>query len=337
MNYYEPFNMNRFIDTLSNNKSLSKDQLDKLMLKTMKNPEFMDHLFPTGKDAPADGLTEKMYSLLVKKKVLKSICRVIESEGPKTFNRSIATWLYSIATVAITLQEDRWNEYRKRYGNLDPKRDMAMASDARQDRETLEEYDKITIYLVKLIRKMEKRNIKKLIKEANVPDGLAECVVVTVPDHKYINNFRVGFYLNQVLLSTYRYVDEHKFDTKYVNWKEFFKILFGENNVIEAATFILLEGVHRIDNYGRDVEHTFNDLTMFALKELEKAPETLKNQMIELYVKRISRMFANKTFDLRANLLDIDPNQFPKLVETVGHYAKQIAEIVNKGLKPKSE
>ena len=142
----------------------------------------------------------------------------------------------------------------------------------------------------------------------------------------------MGFYLNQVLLSIYRFVDDHHYDTSKIDWKEFFRILFGDKNVIEAATFILLEGVHRIDEYGDEVNDTFNQLTMFALKELEIAPEGLKTQMLDLYVKRISRMFANRTFDLRANLLDIDPMRFPNLAKTVDHYASQISEIVNRGI-----
>ena len=165
---------------------------------------------------------------------------------------------------------------------------------------------------------------------ANVPEALAECTMVVVPESKYITNFRVGFYLNQVLICLYRYVDEKDMDTSRVNWREFFTALFGERNVIEAATFILLEGVHRISDYGDAVDETFNQLTMFALKELEVAPENLKTQMLDLYVKRIGKMFANKTFDLRANLLDIDPDRFPKLVKTIAHYASQIAEIINK-------
>ena len=330
--FREPFSMDDFVSFLQNHREFSKEKMDRIMLRTMRNPDFMEHLFPTGKDTQADGLSEKMYALLIKKRIMKSICRVLEMEGPKTFNRSIATWLYSVATVAITTQEKRWKEYKEMYGDLNPRKEMARASDARMARENLEEYDAVCVSLVKLIRKIDKRDIKQMVIRANVPEGLAECVVVTVPEIKYVTNFRVGFYLNQVLLSIYRFVDDHHYNTSKIDWKEFFRILFGDKNVIEAATFILLEGVHRIDEYGDEVSDTFNQLTMFALKELEIAPEGLKTQMLDLYVKRISRMFANRTFDLRANLLDIDPMRFPNLAKTVDHYASQISEIVNRGI-----
>ena len=270
----EMFDMKDFVSFLKCQKDYSKDQIDRIMLRTMRNPEFMDHLFPTGKDVPADGLTEEMYALLIKKRILKSICRILEDEGPRTFNRSIATWLYSVLSVAMNTQEKRWEAFRHEYEDFNPRKEV-------------------------------------------------------VPETKYVTNFRVGFYLNTVLISIYRFVDDHHFDTSEVNWKRFFKILFGEKNVIEAANFILLEGVHRIDDYGAEVSDTFNQLTMFALKELENAPEMLKSQMLDLYVKRISKMFANRTFDLRANLLDIDPDRFPELVKTVSHYASQIREIIN--------
>lgn len=335
--FREPFDMEDFVRFLENQRSYDKSELDSILLRTMRNENFVEHLFPTGKDKPADGLTEKMYMLLVKKRVLKSICRVLEEHDPRSFSRSIATWLYSVITVAASLQEKRWTEYKKEYSDVNPRKDLVGASDARRDKETLNEYDAILYSLTKLIRKIVRRDVKNMVLRANVPESLAEQVLVGVPDKEYVSNFRVGFYLNQVLLSLYRFVDDHHYDTRDVNWREFFKILFGEKNVVEAANFILLEGVHRIDDYGKDVEKTFNNITMFALKELEKAPETLKTQMLDLYVKRISKMFANKTFDLRANLLDLSPELFPKLVAAVKQYAPQISEIVYKGLKPSND
>ncbi len=325
----EMFDMKDFVSFLKCQKDYSKDQIDRIMLRTMRNPEFMDHLFPTGKDVPADGLTEEMYALLIKKRILKSICRILEDEGPRTFNRSIATWLYSVLSVAMNTQEKRWEAFRHEYKDFNPRKEVGRASDARRDKEALEDYDRTLVNFANLVVKINKSEIRELIEYANIPKGMAECVIVNVPETKYVTNFRVGFYLNTVLISIYRFVDDHHFDTSEVNWKRFFKILFGEKNVIEAANFILLEGVHRIDDYGAEVSDTFNQLTMFALKELENAPEMLKSQMLDLYVKRISKMFANRTFDLRANLLDIDPDRFPELVKTVSHYASQIREIIN--------
>lgn len=44
--------MKDFVSFLKCQKDHSKDQIDRIMLRTMRNPEFMEHLFPTGKDVP---------------------------------------------------------------------------------------------------------------------------------------------------------------------------------------------------------------------------------------------------------------------------------------------
>lgn len=48
----EMFDMKDFVSFLKCQKDHSKDQIDRIMLRTMRNPEFMEHLFPTGKDVP---------------------------------------------------------------------------------------------------------------------------------------------------------------------------------------------------------------------------------------------------------------------------------------------
>jgi hypothetical protein len=104
---------------------------------------------------------------------------------------------------------------------------------------------------------------------------------------------------------------------------------------VDVATFVLLEGVHRIDKYrnSEDVRECWDSLTTFALKELNDSPEQVRQQMIELYIKRIDRMFSNKAFDLRVNLTDLDEDSFPKLVKTVDKYADKIVSILSRGSK----
>ena len=75
----------------------------------------------------------------------------------------------------------------------------------------------------------------------------------------------------------------------------------------------------------------WDSLTTFALKELNDAPDQIRNQMIELYIKRIDKMFSSKSYDLRVNLLKIDDFSFPKLVDTIDKYADKITAIVSRG------
>ena len=50
--FREPFSMDDFVSFLQNHREFPKDRMDRIMLRTMRNPDFMEHLFPTGKDTP---------------------------------------------------------------------------------------------------------------------------------------------------------------------------------------------------------------------------------------------------------------------------------------------
>ena len=58
--------------------------------------------------------------------------------------------------------------------------------------------------------------------------------------------------------------------------------------------------------------------------------------MLELYIKRLDKMFSNKSFDLRTNLLDVQKMIWPNLWKTVQKYATKLGEIrIQKNLKLK--
>ena len=52
--------------------------------------------------------------------------------------------------------------------------------------------------------------------------------------------------------------------------------------------------------------------------------------MVELYIKRIDKMFANGSFDLRANLLTLSKELFPSLTKIVDRYSDKIQAIVER-------
>ncbi len=323
----ESVNMDDLYAVLTD-KSVPDNRLEKILQETIKNPDFIEHIFPIENGKTADGLSEKMYSAFIKKRVMKAIRKVLVYEDPESFSRSIGAWLYSVMVVAIEVHNTRTEEYEKKFGNVS-KSEVSKCAEANEEKIALEKYNKVINKLSVEIGQIVRKEAKKMATKTGIPKEMARVVLLNVPDVERVNSYRVAGYLDRVLTAMYKYIDAKKLDTSDVNWKEFFIELFGEKNLVEVATFILLEGVHREDAYGTEVSDTFTNLTMFALKVLEKAPEMTKNQMIELYTKRIGTMFANKTFDLRANLLDLDEDKFPTLCEAVSHYADKIREIVN--------
>ena len=69
------------------------------------------------------------------------------------------------------------------------------------------------------------------------------------------------------------------------------------------------------------------------MTELDKAPDNVRRQMIELYVKRIDRIFRNGSGPrLRVDLLSV-PAAFQNLAETVSHYTDRIARITRASAK----
>ena len=71
-----------------------------------------------------------------------------------------------------------------------------------------------------------------------------------------------------------------------------------------------------------------NALTRFALKALNQAPASIRDQMIELYLKRLNKMLKDHHIDLRVDLRTIDSFRFENLWETVKKYKSKFDDIL---------
>jgi hypothetical protein len=115
------------------------------------------------------------------------------------------------------------------------------------------------------------------------------------------------------------------------SYSELFTYLFGEDKLCDVAMFVLLEGVHRLNKYNNpDIRKVWDSITDWALHQLESSPEILRNQMIELYIKKVSKMFENDSYDLRCDLLKLSKDLFPNLVASIDKYRTKIKEITKK-------
>ena len=295
--------------------------------------DFMQYLFDPAKNENTESEIVALYQAVTQPTVIKAMYETIQDTGYSEYDRSVATFINSICNQAILYNNEILEDAasKKRSGDL-TNREYTQFS------EKCEKYNGYIAELLKCSRKIVKPIAKDLCAETGIPRYVCTIALRSAPETKYIKTYKVPYYLSNILNNIYSEVDKMGDFSENVNWRPFFKTVFGKDNVIEAATFILLEGVHRIDKYenSKDVHACWDSLTSFALKELNDSPDQLRNQMIEIYIKRISKMFANHAFDLRVDLLNIDKNTFPKLASSVSNYADKIQSIIN-GSKPKDE
>lgn len=320
--------LDEIIEILQNFKRLSRKKRRKFFTTLLFDKQFIKWLFQPEKTANLTQIVEDMYKELSKPVAMESLISVIDYEGYSEFNRSHATFFTTICNLAI----DKNNEELKEYDRV--KKDPGVPRmRLRGWADSIDRSNMLTATLLKKARKIVKRQASSTAKDASLPRYITIAAYTSIPESKYVDRFKIGYYLNNLLNTIYSDVEENGEFLDDVNWKKFFGDVFGKENVVECATFILLEGVHRIDKYrnSRDVMYCWDSLTEFALAELNKAPDNTREQMIELYIKRLDKMFSNKSFDLRTNLLDVPKLIWPNLWKTVQKYATKLGEILSRG------
>lgn len=320
--------LDKIIDVLQNLDRMNRKRRRKFFTMLLFDKQFIKWLFQPEKTANLTQIVEDMYKEFTKPISIAALIDVIEYEGYTEFNRSHATFITTICNIAI----DKNNEELKSYDKA--KKDPSVSHmRLRGWAEGIDRSNLLVAKLLKKARKIVKIDASVTAKDARLPKYIAVAAYTTVPEPKYVDRFKIGYYLNNLLNTIYSDVEENGEFLDDVKWRRFFADVFGKENVVECATFILLEGVHRIDKYrnSKDVMYCWDSLTEFALEELNKSPDNTREQMIELYIKRLDKMFSNKSFDLRTDLLDIPKMIWPNLWKTVQKYAKQLGEILNRG------
>lgn len=291
--------------------------------------DFIKWLFQPKKVPNLNTQVTDMYAEFTKPVVMDAMVDAIKEEGYHEFTRSHATFLFSVANIAIQGNNEMLDEISKK-----KKAGTLSSREIRERMDRVDDSNDTVADLLKVAKKIIKRDASKLARETRLPKYVCITALHSVPEVEYVDRYKIGFYLNNLLNSIYSDVEANGDFEKHVRWKAFFREVFGEENVVEAATFILLEGVHRVDKYRNsdDVRECWDSLTSFALRELNDAPQKLRQQMIELYIKRIDKMFANRSFDLRVNLLDLSKRLFPELSDTVDKYSDKISEILQRNV-----
>lgn len=322
------------VEVLANFKRLSDKKRRKFVTNLLLDQDFMKWLFQPEKTANLTQQVEELYRELTKTSVMEAILDMLEYEGCTAFSRSHATFITTICNMGIAKNVEELKAHEK--ARKDP---TISRTKIRDWADKIDRSNSVITKLLKRARKIVKREAKSTAREARLPLYITQAAYTSIPDPKYVDRYKIGFYLNNLLNTIYSDVEENGEFIDDVKWRKFFADVFGKNNVVECATFILLEGVHRIDKYrnSEDVTLCWDTLTEFALNELNNSPDNTREQMVELYVKRLDKMFSNKSFDLRTNLLEIPKTIWPGLWKTVQKYSGKLLEVLNRNFKSEDE
>lgn len=325
--YSEERTINKVIVALRNFPHLNKKKRFRIIEELLYDEEFISWLFQPDEVPNLTEIVEELYTELVTPDVIATIVRVMDVDGETSFNRSVATFLTTVANIAIQQMNEDLDDYdskrKQSYVSQRDRKKMSMYAD---------EMNKLISKLIKRARTIIKKDAKVLSEECRLPRYLCVNALTSIPDPKYVDHSRIGYYMNTLFTSIYSDVNMYGDFESRPRWKPFFKVLFGKDNVVEVATFILLEGVHRIDklhDHPTDVRACWDSLTEFALEELNDSPTAVRDHMIEIYMKKLDKMFGNGTFDLRVDFRKIDDFDFPKLAETIDKYADKLTSILN--------
>lgn len=322
------FDYDLTLENLENFNEMRAGKGQKMLKNLLFDESFIEWLFHPAPNPNINEMMNALYIRFSKPRIINALVDMIDETGYNRFTRSHATFLYTLCNIGIRANNERVLEISKQR-----KSDQISNKEADRLNSKVIRYNEYISELLKCAKRIVKKDGKILAHESGLPKYLCITAYHSVPDPQYIDRFKIGYYLNNLLGNVYSEVEAYGSFPSDIRWKIFFKNIFGKENCVEVATFILLEGVHRIDRYKNStpVKDCWDSLTTFALKELNEAPEALRTQMIELYIKRISKMFANGAFDLRVDLMSINDNVFPKLTETIMKYGSRIEEILRKG------
>ena len=317
------FNYEKLTKKLSS-ENLGKNKASELLEDALYNKEFMEFLFKPQGVPNLQHVVSELYAALCRPVVVKGLVNFITSEGYDEFNRKHTAFFYILALMGLETNNEREEENSEKR-----KKGQISNREFNETRDKIEEYGKYVKKLFKCTKKIAKPGAKNLAEESRLPEEFCRIAYYTIPEENMIDRYRIGKYLDSFLSEMYDCAAQNdiKISGK-ANWKVFFRKLFGKDNLAEVATFLLLEGHNRRDHYSANdnVIEIWDSLTEFALTQIDNSPEQLRDQMLELYLKRVTKMFANGSIELRADLLSIPgvTSKWPQLADTIKKYSEKL-------------
>ena len=326
------FDYDKLAKKLGKFNDLSGKKQRKVLETIFCSDDFRDWFYGVGENSEAQPMTKpmvnKIFTSLATPAALKSITKFVKNKTSEDFDHSACSIAFLVVEQAIEISNKANAEIADSYKNGD-----LVAKEAKGYKEKSEKYGEYVADLMAALKDKARPEVKEICKKTNLPKGMVFTTYFMMP------KFKVGMYVNQLLQEIYKWTGVNGIeDASAIRWGSYFGTFFGSEMTSSAAISILLEGVRRIDAY-RDSEHfdnvreVWDSLTNFAMTELDKAPENVRKQMIEIYVKRIDRIFHNGNGPrLRVDMLNI-PNNFANLADTVSKYTERISRITRSNMQ----
>lgn len=320
--------LERAYDLFDDAAHMNGDKLRRKLCAMLSDEDFLMAIFkPDTKEHPKEELNAaiaRVYGVASKRSTISAIADAISDYGYGDMGRASATFLVTLVNLGMATIDSKASD-------LGRERDHDEVSDRDYNRQMskMESYQEDLRQILKFAKRIVRGKSRTLAEMTHLPKTVCTSALFTVPGVEYVDTYKLGFYLKSVLGNIYGYVnmagDEFE-DFDDIEWKTFFRAVFGKERIPDIASLILLEGVDRISNYEnyRDVRACWDSITQFALKALNQAPESIRDQMIELYLKRLNKMLSDHDINLRVDLRMIDDFRFDKLAETVAKYKGKI-------------
>ena len=324
--------LNRAYELFDDASHGSGDSLKRKLVRLIGDEEFLMAIYrPDTKATTKEQLNTligQVFDVASKKNCINTIAEAISDNGYYELGRPSACFLVTLVNLGMATIDSKATD-------LGRAKDHEEISTREYDKgmRRLENFQDDLQVLLKYAKRIVKGKAVRLSDDTGLPKTICTSALFTVPGAEYLDTYKIGFYLNTLLGNLYGYVNmspEDFDDFDDVNWKEFFRAIFGRERLPDVASLILLEGVDKIDKYEnyRDVRACWDSITQFALKTLNQSPASIRDQMIELYLKRVNKMLADHDINLRVDLRMIDDFRFDKLAETVRKYKDKIDAIM---------
>lgn len=324
------------IDLFDSVKATNGDRTNRKIVNLLGSEDFLVAVFrPTinGRVSQSEvsaKITE-LYDTVGRARVALGIANALSDYGVRSLKRTSAVFLVTMVNLGMTTINEKATELgiQRDHDNISEENYQSILRKLSRYQDALGE-------LLDYAKDIIQGDAKVLARETGLPKKVCQSALYTVPSPDYMDQYKIGYYLNTLLSNLYGYIDITDTpieDYDEIEWFRFFRKVFGASRVPDVASLILLEGKTRLEkyeNHPRDVVDCWDSLTQFALKGLNQSPDTIRDQMVELYLKRINKMLSNHDIDFRIDLRTIDSLRFENLASTVNKYRTKLEDIMTK-------
>lgn len=323
------------INKLDQFKELGKEKQMKLLKKILTDDEMLKWQFDPGqnKSPYSAEMFNKLYKAMAMPPALRTYEPMVDRYGKETFTRTSIVILHTVLTYALEIHNNMIESYKTEL------RETGTNAETKDMKNRVEKYAEHLDSLKSVIQKLVKPYLKTLSSDTGLSRDMIFKALMVAPEVKYIPQQRITSTTIHLLEELYSEANISGFPARGsgVHWKPLFKTIFGAENIPSVAVSILLEGAHHIDKY-RDsdnlicVRDCWDSLTKYALDELENCPDKVRNQMLELYLKKAENLISRRNgrpTDLRVNLTRL-PGEFRNMIRTVDFYKNQFDSISGK-------